>query len=100
MSQLPQQVITPIVIDPNNVSELYSCGPINLNIMGPCGTLTFTQLRPDLAQTIAGKQATKHYAVVTSRVTTPVQNLIDLRDLLSQMIQTTQSMAPGSPLTQ
>lgn len=99
MSQIPQQVINPVAVDPNNIPETYANGPINLNIMGPCGTLTFTTVRGDIGELMAGKQATTHHAIVTSRVTTPIENLVQLRDLLNRLIQE-QPMAPGSSRTQ
>jgi len=94
MSQLPQQIIQPTVVDPKNVADTYCNGPINLNLMGPCGTITFTTIRPDPSQSFAGKQVTKHMAVVSSRVTTPLENLAGLRDLLNQMLPDATVAAP------
>src|SRR5262249_43556780 len=99
LSQIAQQVVKPTAIDPNCVPETYSNGPVNLNITGPCATLTFTTVRADIGEVMSGKQATTHFAVVTGGVTMPLDCLVKLRDLLNKTIQN-QPMAPGSTLKQ
>src|SRR5262245_11013726 len=86
MSTLAQQVIHPKAIDPNNVQEIYANGPINVNIIGPCATLTFTNIRPDIAQAIKGGEVKDHNAVVVARITIPVQGVVEIKNLLNQML--------------
>ena len=100
MSALAQQVINPVVTDPDNVPETYANGPININIMGPCATLTFTNVRPDIGQLMKGEQVTKHSAVVRVRVTLPNECLVGLKAALNQMIKDGAGPLTGpSPLT-
>jgi hypothetical protein len=92
---MAQQVINPIAVDPNNVAESYANGPVNVNVMGPCATLTFTNIRGDVGQLMKGAEATKHSAVVVARVTMPTENLAGLKDLLNKMIVTQPGHAAG-----
>jgi hypothetical protein len=85
-NQLSQQATVPIGIDPNNIPDAYANGPINLSIRGPCGTLTFTNVRGDIAQLLAGQSSAKTYAVVTARVTLPLEALTELRNMLNQSL--------------
>jgi hypothetical protein len=87
MTALPQQqVVNPVATDPNNVAETYANGPVNLNVMGPCATLTFTNIRGDIGDLMKGGAVTKHSAVVVARVTMPTECLVGLKDLLNKMI--------------
>lgn len=72
--------------DPDNVRETYANGPINVNIIGPCGTITFTNVRSDIADLLSGKPNAPVYASVVSRVTLPIDQLNELRTLLNRMI--------------
>lgn len=96
MSQIAQQVINPTIVDRKEVAETYCNGPINLNIMGPCGTLTFSTVRADAAQALAGSQVTNHTALVSARVTLPLDVLVALKGLLNQMLPESPVEAPGS----
>jgi hypothetical protein len=91
-------MVTPVIRDPNNVAETLVNGPINVNIMGTFATLTFTNVRPDVAQAFKG-EVKDFSAVVSSRLTMPIEILVQLRDMLNQMIQN-QPIAPGSSRTQ
>jgi hypothetical protein len=91
-------VVTPVVRDSDNVTDTFVNGPINLNVMGQVATLTFTTVRPDSAQAFKG-QVKDFSAVVTSRLTMPLETLVQLRELLSNSVQK-QPPVPGSSLTQ
>lgn len=97
MSQIAQQVVQPIACDPDNVRETYANGPINVSIMGPCAILTFTTVRGDLAELMAGRQATKFTATVVSRMAVPTNALVGLRDLLNQLVPKG-PMVVGTPM--
>lgn len=99
MSQIAQQQLTPVVVDLGNVDETYCNGPINFGVYGPCATITFTAVRPDVAQAMKGEQITKATAPIVARVTMPLEVAAGLRDLLNRMIQTS-PMPMGSNLTQ
>ena len=86
MTAIVQQMVTPVVRDLGNVAETFVNGPINLNVMGNVATLTFTTVRVDLPQSI--KEQPKDFsAVVSSRLTMPLETLIQLREMLSKSIQ-------------
>lgn len=87
MSQIAQQVVTPVVIDPNHVAETFVDGPVNVNISGPNLTFTFTVARPDLDQAMKGQPVTKMNAVVTCRLTMPLHVVAQLRGTLNTIIQ-------------
>jgi hypothetical protein len=99
MSQIAQQIINPTVVDPNNVAETYCNGPVNLNLMGPCGTITLTSVRANAAQAFSGNQVTEHLAIVTARITMPAELLVELKNLLNRMLPE-QPMAIGPYQTQ
>jgi hypothetical protein len=86
MTFQPQQVVNPVTTDPNNVPETYANGPVNVTVMGPCATLTFTTVRPDIEQIMKGTEVTKHSAIVVTRITMPSECLGGLKDLLNRMI--------------
>jgi hypothetical protein len=87
MTALVQQVVTPEIRDPDGVSETLANGPINLNTMGNFATLTFTNVRPDIGQLFKGKFDAKDLtAVVVSRITMPLENLIQLKTLLEHCV--------------
>jgi len=92
---MPQQVVNPVTVDPNNVAEAYANGPVNVNVMGPCATLTFTNIRGDVGQLMKGGEITKHSAVVVARVTMPAESLVGLKDLLNKMIVNPPGQAVG-----
>src|SRR5260221_9648551 len=104
MSISAQQVVNPPVSDPNTVPETFVNGPINMSIIGSTATLTFTSIRPDVKQAFRGN--TKDLsAIVVSRLSMSLDNLMQLREMLSQGIQMAPSMTPmpmnnGSPLKQ
>lgn len=85
---------TPVVRDVGNVTEVFVNGPINMNVMGNVATLTFTTVRVDLP-TSPSVQPTELSAVVTNRVTMPIEVLFALREMLTKSIQT-QPMPLGS----
>lgn len=87
MSAISHQVVTPTVRDPNSVPETLANGPINMNVMGNFVTLTFTQVRPDVAQLFKGKVNIQDLAAdVVVRVTMPVENLIQLKEMLAHPV--------------
>lgn len=96
--QTAQQVIKPTFVDSSDVKPAYSNGPTNLTIIGPCGTLTFTNVTQPASDLFAGKQ-TGHIAVVSAKVTMPLEGIVGLRDLLNRMIAE-HPIAPGSNLKQ
>jgi hypothetical protein len=85
MSQTAQQVVDPTLSDPYQTKEAYSNGPISLNIIGPCGTLVFTNVRPCLPNRL-GQNTADHEAVVSARVTMPLGMIVELRNLLNKSI--------------
>jgi hypothetical protein len=89
MTAIQQQVVTPIIRDPNSVTETLANGPINMNMMGNFVTLTFTQVRPDVGQLFKGK-VQDLTAVVVSRVTIPIECLIQLKTMLDHSVIQTQ----------
>jgi hypothetical protein len=98
MSVIPQQVINPSVTDPQNVAEILVNGPVNLTVMGQFATMTFTTVRPNLNQAFKG-QAKDYSAVVTARVTMPLEMLAQLRTLLNSNVQPL-SAFPNTSMTQ
>lgn len=99
MSQLAQQIVTPKVTDPNHIAETFVNGPFSLNINNGIAVLTFTTARPDLQQSMSGKQATDYEAPVTLRVAMPLNMLVEVRNLLQRSVQE-QPIAAGSMLRQ
>ena len=100
MTAIVQQVVAPAIRDPNSVSETLANGPINMTQMGNFVTLTFTQVRPDVGQLFKGKVNAQDFtAVVVSRISVPVETLVQLKAMLNHY---TQPMGPtnGSPLKQ
>jgi hypothetical protein len=87
MTAIAQQVVTPEIRDPNCVSETLSNGPINMSVMGNFATLTFTQVRPNVGQLFEGKVDVKNLtAVVVSRITMPVESLIQFKTMLDHSV--------------
>jgi hypothetical protein len=87
MTAIMQQAVTPVIRDPNSVSETLANGPINMNLMGNFVTLTFTQMRPDVGQLFKGKVNVEDLtAVVVSRVTMPMECLIQFKAMLDHSI--------------
>lgn len=75
-----------LIIDPDCVPETLCDGQFNIFVAGPLATLTFTQMRPEAAGLL--KDGTIDLkAVVRARVVLTTNNLVALRDLLSQVIQ-------------
>ena len=102
MAQTPQKP-QPQVQDPDNVPETLCDGHFNLLFSGRLATLTFTHLRPEVAQMFGG--TVNQTAIVRARIVLTVQNLLALRDFLHNKVQvseTSQGPAPapatgGSP---
>lgn len=87
MTALMQQAVTPEIRDPNFVSETLANGPINMNVVGNFVTLTFTQVRPDVGQLFKGKvNAGDLTAVVVSRITLPLEVMIQLKLMLDHSV--------------
>ena len=86
MTAIAQQNFIPVVRDPGSATEVFVNGPINMNIMGNVATLTFTTVRMDLPASPT-EQPKNASAVVTSRLTMPVETLWALREMLSKNIQ-------------
>lgn len=100
MTAIQQQMVTPTIRDPNSISETLANGPINMNVMGNFVTLTFTQMRPDVGQLFKGKVNIQDLvAVVVSRVTMPVECLMQLKAMLDHSLIQTMPVG-GSPLKQ
>lgn len=104
MSISAQQVTNPPVSDPNMVPETLVNGPINMSVIGSIATLTFTSVRPDVKEVFGGDMKNLS-AIVVSRLSMPMENLVQLREMLSHVVQTAPSMPPmpmanGSPLKQ
>jgi len=100
MTAIPQQVVTPAIRDPNSVEETLANGPINMNVMGNFVTLTFTQMRPEIAQLFKGKVNLQDLtAIVVSRITMPLENLIQLKAMLDHSVIQTEPFG-GSTLKQ
>ena len=95
MTAIAQQVVTPEVRDPNSVPETLANGPINMNTMGNYVTLTFTQVRPDVGQLFKGKVDLQNLTgVVVSRITMPVECLIQFKMMLDHSVIKTQTPMP------
>ena len=94
MSISAQQVVNLSVEDPNAIAETFANGPFNLNILGSVATLTFTSVRPDVTKMFSGN-ANDLSAIVVSRLTMPVEHLVQLRQLLAQVIVEPSSMPPA-----
>lgn len=97
-----QQVVNPPILDPNGVTETFVNGPINLSVVGSMATLTFTSVRPDLKQAFNGSIKDVS-AIVVSRLTMPVENLVQLREVVNHAVQKAPpptSIFAGSPLKQ
>jgi hypothetical protein len=77
----------PPAVDPHNVAETYSNGPINCHVTGPCATLTFTAIRGDIDGLLHNRADTPLKCYVVARVVLPNDALVQLRDLLNRMIQ-------------
>jgi hypothetical protein len=81
MAQSPQQ---PSVVDSNNVQEIYANGLMSLNVMGSMVTLTFTNVRPDIEESLRGRPAKKLTAFVVARIAMPVERAMELRDMFNR----------------
>lgn len=90
MVNKPQE---PLVIDPDNVPEIFCDGRVNLSIKGNLATLTFTHVRSDAGALFSGTIDPK--SVVRARIVTTLANLDSLRELLNGLIQS-QMPAPTS----
>jgi hypothetical protein len=89
----------PVVIDPDNVPEMFCDGLFNVTVSGHFVTLTFTHARPDA--TILFRDGTIDFkAIVRARIVTPMNNLIALRDLLNRIIQDPATPVPPAGGTQ
>jgi hypothetical protein len=82
-----------VVTDPYNVQEIFAAGPFNINITGPIATITFTHLRPDVHDILAGKSPAGVQAVVVARIVMPADGLAEFRNVLNKMMR---EIVPGS----
>lgn len=79
--------------DPDHVTEALCDGPFYLHWSGTLGTLVFTHTRPD-AGPLFGEDKFRNENIVRARVTLTIENLVALRDLLSEKIKTEPGSAP------
>lgn len=86
------------VTDPGNVPEVYSNGPINISIVGPCAVITFCNVRADVADIGNGGQPKFDKAVVASRMVIPAESMGAIRDMIDQMIPRGGTMKPIMPI--
>lgn len=88
----------PPVTDPDNVPEIFCDGQFHVAVAGGLATLTFTHVRPD-ATTMFGDDTEDLRAVVRARLVVTHGNLVALRDVLNQIIQSPETPAPpaGGP---
>src|SRR5690349_9553501 len=84
MNDIAQQIIHPVACDPDRVVETCANGPINVQGFGSICTLTFTAVRPKDVGALMKGAATDYSAVVVSRLVLPVENAIELRNLLNR----------------
>lgn len=72
------------VSDPNNLPELFVNGPFNIMHMAAMVQITFTTIRPDIGDVIAGNSAPKFGGVVASRILMPAELAQELVRALGQ----------------
>jgi hypothetical protein len=94
-TQTPQFTVT----DPNQVTEVFANGPMNLQIGREVCTVTFTSIRPDLNKTMQGQTQAMTDAVVVSRVVFPTSQAAQLHTMLGQALSslTVRSVAAPGP---
>jgi hypothetical protein len=87
----------PPAIDPDNIPETLCIGRFNLAAgPGPLVTLTFTNLR-NQAGPLFDRSSTIQQSVVRARIVTTIENIVALRDVLNNSIQTANPTTPGAP---
>ena len=95
MAQQPTQAVkVPPPSDPYEIKEMFVNGPMNCHIAGPVAQLTFTHVRPEIADLFSDKNPPKIDVVVMARIVLPVAQLADLRAMLNQLMKDT--TAPSS----
>jgi hypothetical protein len=72
------------VSDPNNVPELFVNGPFNIMNLGTMVQITFTTVRPDIGEVIAGNSTPKFRGIVASRILMPIEMARELVLILGQ----------------
>jgi hypothetical protein len=72
------------VSDPNNVPELFVNGPFNIMNLGTMVQITFTTVRPDIGEVIAGNSTPKFRGIVASRILVPIEMARELVRILGQ----------------
>ena len=88
MAQQPiQSVKVPPPRDPYEVKEMFVNGPMNCNIAGPVAQLTFTHVRPEIADLFANKNPPKIDVVVMARIVLPIDQLAELRAMLNELMK-------------
>lgn len=81
----------PPVTDPHQIGTTLCDGPINVIVHGPLATLTFTNVQPKLGELFVANFQLEARAV--ARLTMPLSTLNELKNLLVNMTETTQT--PG-----
>ena len=85
----------PPAIDPDHVPETLCIGRFSLSPgPGPLVTLTFTNVRNQSGPLINDNKIVPE-SVVRARIVTTVENLVALRDLLTNSIQETPTTSSG-----
>ncbi|MBI3758457.1 MAG: hypothetical protein HY269_01725 [Deltaproteobacteria bacterium] len=97
MAQQPIQAVkVPPPTDPYEVKEMFVNGPMNCHITGPVAQLTFTHVRPEIADLFANKNPPKIDVVVMARIVLPVEQLAELRAMLNRLIKDASPPASGA----
>jgi len=81
-------------IDPHTIPETLCEGPFNISWAGRLGTLTFMHTRPKLSALMEEPSRIEPENVVVARIVMSVENLLALRDLLTQHIKVIPGEAP------
>ncbi len=87
------------VVDPDNVPETICLGKFNVTI-GPRGisTMTFTHCRSK-AGALLEKSEISNESVVRARIVTSTENLIALRDILTNLVREASGTASASAVS-
>ena len=87
MTQPPQTIKAPPPTDPYEVKEMFLNGPMNCHITGAVAHLTFTHIRPEIADLFASRSPPKIDVVVMARIVMPVEQLAELRGMLNRLMK-------------
>jgi hypothetical protein len=88
MAQQPVQAVkAPPPTDPYEVKEMFVNGPMNCHVTGPVAQLTFTHVRPEIADLFANRTPPKIDVVVMARIVLPVEQLVELRAMLNRLMK-------------